>query len=78
METTFSALSAHPSLSRSARFIGDYASSRRSRFEEDRRIEEGIVLIVRREPNGKRIFKCLTCNKFGHYVFKCPKREGEI
>lgn len=55
METTFSSLSVHPSLSRSARTNGDFTSSR-SKSEEDIRIEEGITLLVRREPNGKTIF----------------------
>ena len=75
IETTFSALSVPPSLSRSASTNGDYDSSCRSIFEEDRKIKEEISLLVRREPNGKIIFKCWTCNEFSHYASKCPKRE---
>ena len=31
--------------------------------------------MVRREKDGKKIFKCWTCHEFGHYASKCPKRE---
>ena len=68
VETTFSALNVQPSLSRSERANGDYASRNRSRSEEDRKIEEGISMFVRREPNGKKKFKCWTCNEFCHYI----------
>lgn len=61
METAFSALSVHPTFSRSISVSGDYASSNRSRNEEDRKIELGISLLVKREPDGKKIFKCWTC-----------------
>ena len=27
------------------------------------------------EPDGKKIFKCWTCNEFGHYASKFPKRD---
>ena len=50
----------------------DFASS--SRSDEDRKIEEGVAFLVRREKDGKKIFKCWTCNEFGHYASKCPKR----
>ena len=30
---------------------------------------------MRREKDGNKIFKCWTCNEFGHYASKCPKRE---
>ena len=30
---------------------------------------------MRRKKYGKKIFKCWTCNEFGHYASKCPKRE---
>ena len=46
-----------------------------SRFNEDKKIKEGITLLVRREKNGKKIFKCWTCDKFGNYACKCSKRE---
>ena len=75
VEITFSALNVHPYLSRSASTSGDYASNKKSKFGEDRRIEEGIYLLVRRELDGKIISKCWTFNEFGHYASKCPKRE---
>ena len=55
VETTFSTLSVHPSLSSTS---GDYTSSIRSIFKEDRNIEEGIALLVKRELDGKKIFEC--------------------
>ena len=61
-----------PSLSRSTSARGDFDSS--SRFNEDRKIEE-VALMVRKEKDGKKIFKCWTCNEFDHYTSKCPKRE---
>ena len=30
---------------------------------------------MKREKDGKKNFKCWTCNEYGHYVSKCPKRE---
>ena len=30
---------------------------------------------MRREKYGKKISKCWTCDEFGHYVSKYPKRE---
>ena len=27
------------------------------------------------KKDGKNIFKCWTCNEYGHYASKCPKRE---
>ena len=73
MEKTFSALSVCPCWS--ARTHGDYSNNNISRYEEDRKIEEGITLLVRRELDGKKIVKCWTCNVFGHFPSKCPKRE---
>ena len=74
METIFSALSVCPTFSRSISMSGDYAGSSRSRNEEDKKIEEGIALLVKREPDGKKIFKCWTCQEYGHFASKCPKR----
>ena len=48
-----------------------------SKFDNDKKIEEGIALLVRREKDGKKIFKCWTCDEFGHYASKCPKREKQ-
>ena len=56
VETNFGAISDCPCLSRSASTNEDCASSNKSRYEEDIKIEEGITLIVRREPNGKKVF----------------------
>ena len=52
-----------------------YASNSRSRYEEDRKIEQGIALLVRREPDGKNFFQYWACNEFDHFSSKCPKRE---
>ena len=68
----FSALNIRPSLSRSTSARGDFASS--NRFEADKKIK-GETLLVRREKWGKKIFKCWTCDEYGHYASKCPKRE---
>ena len=40
---------------------------------EDKTI--GVALLVRREKDGKKIFKCWNCNEFDHYTSKYPKRE---
>ena len=40
--------------------------------------QEEIFLVaanLRREKGGKKIFKCWTCDEYGHYASKCPKRE---
>ena len=75
VEITFSALSIWPSFSRSVSTHGDFSSNSRTRFDEDKKIEEGITLLVRRELDGNNIFKCWICNESGHYASKCPKRE---
>ena len=54
VETTFSALNIKPSLARSTKPQGSIASSNRS-IEE--KIQEGVVLLVEREKDGKNIFK---------------------
>ena len=75
IETTFSALNIQPSLSRRTSVRGDFTSSRRS--YEDRKIE-GVALLIRREKGGKKIFKYWTCDEYGHYASKCPKREKKV
>ena len=60
-------------MTRSTSTRGDFAGSNIS--DEDKKIEEGIALLVRREKDGKKIFKSQTCDEFGHYASKCPKRE---
>ena len=37
-----------------------------------------MALLVEREKDGKNIFKCWTCNEYGHYASKCPKRERKF
>ena len=51
---------------------GDIASY--NKYIEEK-IQEGVALLVEREKYGKNIFKCWTCNQYGHYASKCPKRE---
>ena len=72
-QTTFSALSIRPNLSRSISSRGYFSSSNIS--EEDRKIDDTTTLLVRREKGGKKIFRCWTCDEYGHYASKCPKRE---
>ena len=55
VETTFSALSVTPSLARSTSVRGDFVSSRKTIKEN---INEGVALLLEREVNGKKIFKC--------------------
>ena len=55
-ETTFNALSIRPNLSRSTSARGDFASS--SRSKEDKKIDEAVALMVRREKVGKKMFRC--------------------
>ena len=76
IETAFSALNIWPSLSRSTSARGDFASNKK--FEEDRKIEEGAALLVRKGKGGKKIFKCWTCDEYGHYTSKCTKIEKII
>ena len=33
---------------------------------------------MEREKDGKNIFKCWTCNEYGHYASMCPKRERKF
>ena len=33
---------------------------------------------MEREKYGKNIFKFWTCNEYGHYASKCPKRERKF
>ena len=73
LETNFSAFNIQPNLSKTTSARGDFSSS--SRSKEDRNIEEVVALLVKREKGGKKIFKYLTCNDYGHYASKFPKRE---
>ena len=72
VEMTFSALSVRPSLERSTSVRGDFANISNT-IEE--KINEGVALLVEIERDGKKFFKCWTCNEYGHYASKCPKRE---
>ena len=71
--TNFIAFNIQPSLSRSTSARGDCASI--SRYDEDKKIEEGVALLVRKEKDGKNFFKCWTFNEFSQYASKYPKRE---
>ena len=68
----FSALSDRPSLARNTSVQGDSASSRKT---IDEKIKEWVALLIEREVDSKKILKCWTCNEYGHYASKCPKRE---
>ena len=72
VETLFSALSVK---SRSARKASVQNGSASSSKTIDEKIKGGVALLVEREVDGKKIFKCWTCNEYGHYASKCPKRE---
>ena len=72
VEKTFSALSVKPNLARNTNAQGSIASSSKS-IEE--KIKEGVALLVERGKYGKNIFKCWTCNEYGHYASKFCKRE---
>ena len=74
VETTFSALSVKSSSTRKASAQNDSASSSKT---IDEKIKEGVALLVEREVDGKKIFKCWTCNEYGHYASKFPKRENK-
>ena len=37
-----------------------------------------MALLVEREKDGKKFLKCWTCNEYGHYASKCPKREKKF
>ena len=73
IEIAFSSLNIQPSSSRSTSARGDFSSS--SIFDEDRKIEEGVSILVRREKGGKIFFKCWTCDEYVHYASKYPKRD---
>ena len=45
----------------------------RSRSKEDIKIKEGIDLLMKREPKCMNNF-FWTCNEFGHFSTRCPKR----
>ena len=72
IEIAFNVLNVWPNLSSSTSARGYFASSRRSK--EDRKIEEVVSLLVRREKVGKKILKCWACDEYGHYAYKCSKR----
>ena len=72
VETTFSALSVKPGLAKSTIAQEDIASSSKT-IEE--KIKGVVALLVKREKDGKNICKCWTCNEYGHYASKFPKRE---
>ena len=75
VEIALSALDIKLGLARRKKPWGNIASSSRS-IEE--KIQEGVALLLEREKDGKNIFKCWTCNEYGHYASKCPKRERKF
>ena len=67
-------MSVRPTLTRSTSKSGYYASRRRI-FEEDRKIKEGIALLVKRKPDGKKknmglvmIFFTILLNILREYI----------
>ena len=74
VEIAFSALSVKSSSTRKASVQNDSASSSKT---IDEKIKEGVALLVEREVDGKKVFKCWTCNEYGHYASKCPKIENK-
>lgn len=50
-----------PMLIRSTSTSGDYANSSQTKDEEDKNIEEGLTLLMNREPKGNKILVCWTC-----------------
>ena len=77
IEIAFTTLSIRPSISRSMRTSGNYVGSNTTKFEEDMKIDERNAPLVKREPEGKRIFKCWTCKEYGHFASNFPKRENK-
>ena len=37
-----------------------------------------MALLLERVVDGKKIFICWTCNEYGHYASKFPKREKKF
>ena len=54
-------------LIRSARTSEDYAIDWESKQEEERKIDEGIALLMEIECRHKKDFSCWTCKEFGHF-----------
>ena len=46
----------------------------KSVFEKEMKIKEGIDLLMKREPEGMKVFSCWTCNEFGNFSSTFPKR----
>ena len=44
-------------------------------IENLKKTNEATTLLIRREKEGKKIFRCWTCDEYGHHAFTCPKRE---
>ena len=59
---------------RSTSLHGDFASSNKS---NENKIE-GVALLLKREIDGKKSFKCWRCNEYGHYASNYPKREKKF
>lgn len=50
----------------------------KSRSEEDKKIKEGIDLVMKRELEGIKICVCWICKEFGHFSFRCSTRVRKI
>ena len=74
VETTFSALSVGHGLARNTSAQGEFASSSKT---VDKKIK-GVALLIEREVDGNKIFKCWTCNEYNHFASKFPKREKKF
>ena len=63
VETIFSALNVKSGPTRNTSAHNDSTSSSKI---VDEKIKEGVALLIEREVDGKKIFKCWTCNEYGH------------
>lgn len=65
-------------LTKSASTSVDFARIVSDISEEDKKIDEALSLIAKREPRGKKAFACWHCKEFGHFSYQCPKRERKV
>ena len=75
MEKIVSVQKDRPMFTRSMSTSGDHSNKNREKEVEEKKIEEGLALLMKRELGGSRILVCWTCKELGHYSYKCPKRE---
>lgn len=65
-------------LTKSASTSGDYARDWATKNEEQRKIDEVLALLVKRQPKGKKVFTCWTCKVFSHFSYQRLKRERKV